>query len=86
MPYIQKNSRRWFDEALEELRQGLGPVGELNYCVTKLCIGWVKEHGGMSYDNLNAAIGALESAKLELYRRVVAPYENSKLAEHGDVY
>jgi len=32
------------------------------------------------------AIGALECAKLELYRRVAAPYEDTKIAENGDVY
>ncbi len=34
----------------------------------------------------NAVVGALECAKLELYRRMVAPYENGKIAENGDVY
>ena len=36
--------------------------------------------------NLNAIIGALECAKLELYRRVAAPYEDDKIIENGDVY
>lgn len=31
-------------------------------------------------------IGCLECAKLELYRRVVAPYENRALKRNGDVY
>jgi len=35
---------------------------------------------------INAIIGALECAKLELYRRVAAPYEDDKIAENGDVY
>lgn len=30
--------------------------------------------------------GALAGAKLEFYRRVAVPYENAKMAEHGDVY
>ena len=35
---------------------------------------------------LNEAIGALECATLELYRRKVAPYEDGKIAENGEVY
>ena len=31
-------------------------------------------------------MGALECAKLELYRRVAAPYEDVKIMENGDVY
>jgi hypothetical protein len=34
----------------------------------------------------NDVIGALECCKLELYRRMVAPYENTKIKENGDVY
>ena len=31
-------------------------------------------------------IGALECAKLELYRRIAAPYEDTKIQENGEVY
>jgi len=31
-------------------------------------------------------MGALEGAKLELYRRKVAIYEEEKIKENGDVY
>ena len=30
--------------------------------------------------------GVLECAKLELYRRIAAPYEDDRLTEHGEVY
>ena len=40
----------------------------------------------MRYAHLNEALGALESAKLELYRRLAAPYEDEKKSETGDVY
>ena len=33
----------------------------------------------MRYQNVNAIIGALECAKLELYRRLIAPYEDTKV-------
>tara|TARA_Y100000296_G_C5178378_1_gene261563 strand:+ start:2143 stop:2556 length:414 start_codon:yes stop_codon:yes gene_type:complete len=31
-------------------------------------------------------LGAVECAKLELYRRAVVPYEKKKIKENGDVY
>jgi len=34
---------------------------------------------------MNDAIGALEGAKLELYRRVISKYEDKKIMENGDV-
>ena len=37
------------------------------------------------YSKINAIIGILECIKLELYRRVAAPYEDVKAAENGDV-
>jgi hypothetical protein len=30
-------------------------------------------------------IGALENCKMELYRRKIAPYEDIKIEENGDV-
>jgi len=44
------------------------------------------EKKGLSYSNVNEIIGALECIKLELYRRVAAPYEDLKIEENGDVY
>ena len=35
---------------------------------------------------MNEAIGVLECAKLELYQRVIADYENEKMRVNGDVY
>jgi len=65
---------------------GPGHAGELNFLVTELCLAFVDGIGGPSYLAFNSAIGALECAKLELYRRMVAPYEDAKMAENGDVY
>lgn len=82
MPYIPQSSREMFDDALDALH----PVtpGELNYCVTKLCDQALGKMPG--YTEYNTIIGVLESAKLEFYRRCIAPYENQKLAENGDVF
>lgn len=77
MPYIN-----------QEQRQAQLPpwtVGELNYTLTRLIDQFIMCHG-KSYGTLNAVIGVLECAKLELYRRVVSPYEDKKMSENGDVY
>lgn len=59
--------------------------GKLNYAITRLCDFYLQDFG-VSYQRLNEIIGALECAKLEFARRVVGPYEDSKITENGDVY
>jgi len=80
MPYIDPHRR----DSVE-----CGDVwseGELNYAITMLVRKWIALKGGLSYANFNAAVGVLECAKLELYRRMVAPYEDEKARLNGDVY
>jgi len=60
-------------------------VGELNYLVTSILQKYKTKHGE-SYQTYNDMIGVLECAKLELYRRQVAVYEEIKKELHGDVY
>ncbi len=56
--------------------------GELNYLISSIIHRAYKS----KYKDLNAAIGVLECVKQELYRRVIAPYEDTKILENGDVY
>lgn len=60
-------------------------VGELNYRITEEIRAYLLEHG-LCYKTINDIMGAMESAKLEFYRRVAVPYENKKIKENGDVY
>ena len=80
MPYIDMSRRAaiCFDNATLET------PGELNYQISSLINIYLK--GGLSYADINEVIGVLECAKLELYRRVAAPYEDKKCLENGDVY
>lgn len=80
MPYITQEQRL-------ELLDWRAPenAGELNYEITKLLNAYVT-HKQPRYQTFNDAMGALEGAKLEFYRRVVAPYENQKAHENGDLY
>jgi hypothetical protein len=80
MPYIAKSRR----PALEPSGRP-ETAGELNYAVTRLVDRYLGEKG-LRYQHINEAIGVLECAKLELYRRIASPYEDKKIQEEGDVY
>lgn len=83
MPYISKASRQRLDKPLEVLSELIDSRGDLNYCITALVSSRV---GSIGYAALEQAIGVLECAKMEFYRRVGAPYEDLKRQENGDVY
>lgn len=80
MPYIKRKQR-------EDLHNGTTPrnAGEFNYVVSTFIDSYIAENG-TSYQIFNDIIGALEGAKLEVYRRLCGPYEDLKLMENGEVY
>lgn len=77
MPYIPERDRQHASIHPES-------AGELNYAITNLTIEFLGKNP--NYQRFNDALGAIEGAKLELYRRRVAPYEDTKIAANGDVY
>ena len=81
MPYIPQEDR-------DRLEKDWLPVtpGELNYCITTVIRRYLLSRHSIGYEAYNACIGALESAKLELYRRLIASYEDEKIEENGDIY
>ena len=83
MPYITKKRREELDSFL--IQVPMVTSGELNYKVTKLILEYLTTNG-IRYQTFNDIIGALESAKAEFQRRVIAPYEDKKIIENGDVY
>lgn len=85
MPYIKKEDRERLTTVTQVLESAeIRTPGELNYLVTLLTHRYLNQKPE-SYQQYNDAIGALEGAKLELYRRHVASYENDKIKENGDV-
>ncbi len=80
MPYINKNRRKIYRILID-----FDGAGELNYAITKVIQNYMNEKTE-SYQTYNDIMGALEGAKLELYRRKIAPYEDKKIKENGDVY
>lgn len=88
MPYIKREERAPINDALQPLitwinDYGLTP-GQLNYIITRLCLRTATK-AGLNYTAFNGVIGVLECAKLELYRRVIADYEDEKAYQNGDV-
>ena len=79
MPYIEQERR----EDLSDWDLPRNP-GELNFCITRLVDDYIGER--LSYSLVNDVVGALECAKMELYRRIAAPYEDTKIKANGDVY
>lgn len=79
MPYIKAAERRGAKI------EGPGNPGELNFVISDIVDSYLIRNG-RSYVTLNEVVGVLECAKLELYRRIAAPYEDTKIEENGDVY
>lgn len=84
MPYIKNIEREAYASWLGQVPQIQTP-GELNYLICQLALKYMQQHG-MRYQSLNDVTGAIENAKLEIYRRVAAPYEDEKIAQNGDVF
>ena len=93
MPYIEQKIRHLLDPKINELvatirtidKEGIAPrQGTTNYSITCILLDALARHP--SYAHLLDAVGTLEMAKQELYRRIAAPYEDRKRDENGEVY
>lgn len=78
MPYIKQKDRARAAHTPET-------AGELNFQITLAVDDFVLRKG-LSYQTINDVVGALEGAKAEFQRRVVGPYEDTKISTNGDVY
>lgn len=83
MPYIKDEDKRQFYSELQTLNPT--NAGELNFVLSSICRDYFLRHGAR-YQQINDVIGAVEGAKLEFYRRLVAPYEDEKIKLNGDIY
>ena len=93
MPYIPTADRPAYDALIDQLAETLAGQppdrrkGHANYVVTQLLRkAWgVDAAANESYSNYADVIGTLENAKLEIYRRWVAAYEDKAIAKNGDL-
>jgi len=85
MPYINKQTRTEYEDYIMVLADKLQgqPAGDVNYVISKLL--WTLLDKDRSYTKANDLLGALTACSYEFYRRKVAPYEDSKIGENGDL-
>ena len=86
MPYISGPRRESFAVARNTLKSTrLDTIGELVYMFCWMADHYMSQHI-MNFENLNAVMGAFESAKAEFYRKMIADYEDGKEAANGPVW
>ncbi len=82
MPYIESQiDRKHLDRIIEGHSDLLRPNGYLNYFLFALC----KRTILPGYGNYKNYIGELRQCATEIERRLLAPYEDQKIKENGDV-
>ena len=88
MPYILQSDRdklRAATDSIASVIDASTTAGDLNFMISLMAKAYI-DAKGLRYEHLNAVVGALDSCKAEFQRRVVAPYEDQKIADNGDVY
>jgi len=86
VPYISPARREAFALARNTIKSTrLDSIGELEYMFCWMADLYLSQHI-VNFENLNAVIGAFESGKLEVYRRLCADYEQKKMETKGDVF
>ena len=80
MPYIRQEDR----DILDDPSNRPTTPGELNYRLTKEILRYLEPRE--SYTQYNDVMGVLACIQQELYRRMIAVYEDSKIQENGEVY
>ena len=82
MPYIKPEKREDMDKVVYEMaRIPVLADGDLNYILFKYC----KCHMKPSYNSYKNFCGELRQCVTEIERRLLAPYEDEKIKENGDV-
>lgn len=93
MPYIKAKDRTQYTKEILEISSKIREFynsdpklrsGHLNYVITSLLLNSVPPI--RRYADYNEIIGVLECVKQEFYRRSVAPYEDEKIKDEGDLF
>ena len=79
MPYIPQEQR----DSLELVPDSSEP-GQLTYLLYQTIVNALPRTP--KYADYCTILGALQACTLEFYRQHLAPYEDDKLFENGDVY
>lgn len=94
MPYIYESERTKYEESIKKIVDEMIIVtkhstnaakGHLNYVIFSIVKRYL-DRSGMNYGNAQDFIGGvLSCCQMELYRRILAPYEDEKIEQLGDV-
>lgn len=84
MPYIKQIQRTQYNDDGFGQMPVPGNAGELNYVLTTIVLDYLKFRGE-SYQTYCDIEGVLSHMSKEIYRRRVAPYEDEKIKENGDL-
>jgi len=85
MPYIKLERRIHMDAPLVGVDALIENAGDLTYVICRLTRSLASKLGD-NFDAQNSAWGAVNAASAEYYRRVIGPYEDTKIIENGDVF
>lgn len=82
MPYVKQERRSDLNKVVVAMTEaGVKADGDLNYILYRFC----KYHVTPSYNNYKNFCAELHQAETEIERRLLGPYEDMKIEEHGDV-
>lgn len=87
MPYIDQKARPKLDGLMDPLIDHIRSLpleeqdGTLDYVLTRMLMSLYEP----PFFNFNRALGVLTATALEYYRVVVAPYEEEKIEQFGEV-
>lgn len=89
MPYITQEKRKEMETSLFPLLEYVKTTdklvaGDLNYLYSMISKVFFERK--KSYQTANDIVGALEGAKVEFQRRILAPYEDGAISRNGDMY
>ena len=83
MPYIKLDLRENFDIDIDTIAGQIQNSGDLTYVIYKLLLKTLPKK--YNYANLAHNMGVISCVKEEFYRKIVAPYEELKIKENGDI-
>jgi len=82
MPYVKQINRDSLDYIVQAMRLAeIKADGDLNYILFAYC----KRHIKPGYNNYKNFCSELRQCATEIERRLLAPYEDQKIVENGDV-
>lgn len=87
MPYIDRKKREAISGPYSPYinMTHIETAGDMQYAFALIVSHYLRASAA-SYQRYNDVLGALAGAQQEVYRRLVAPYEDAKKESNGDVY